>query len=332
MQQDINFVTYDTIQRDNFEFNINGSDVIVFLHIQKTGGTTFGKHLVQDIDLESPCLCQRRRAKKKKHKNSRQFEDYFSSGERAKRKLKCDCFRPNGKASNWLFSRYSTGWKCGLHPDWTELTECVDNYLSATEGPSQRRYFYITFLRDPVRRYLSEFKHVQRGATWKKSEHRCNGKPATRQEIPPCYDVTRQDDWTGVTLQEFMDCPFNLAVNRQTRMLANLRLVSCYDSKAMPAADRKRIMLNSAKSNLEKMAFVGLTEQQHESQSLFQRTFDLHFKTPFVQFNETTSYNAEMDLDQATLKRIAEMNDLDMEIYEFAKKLMQSRLDDDDTN
>ena len=30
---------------------------------------------------------------------------------------------------NWLFSRYSTGWKCGLHPDWTELTGCVDKYL-----------------------------------------------------------------------------------------------------------------------------------------------------------------------------------------------------------
>ena len=32
-------------------------------------------------------------------------------------------------SKNWLFSRYSTGWKCGLHPDWTELTGCVDTYL-----------------------------------------------------------------------------------------------------------------------------------------------------------------------------------------------------------
>merc|ERR1712156_1363586 len=95
-QIDINFANFDTIQHDqNFEFNINGSDVMVFLHIQKTGGTTFGKHLVQDIDLESPCLCKRRR-------------------KREKRKLKCDCFRPTSK-TNWLFSRYSTGWKCGLH-------------------------------------------------------------------------------------------------------------------------------------------------------------------------------------------------------------------------
>ena len=31
------FVSYDSILQDNFSFNINGSDVMVFLHIQKTG-------------------------------------------------------------------------------------------------------------------------------------------------------------------------------------------------------------------------------------------------------------------------------------------------------
>ena len=44
--------------------------------------------------------------------------------------------------------RYSTGWRCGLHADWTELTGCVDNYLSGLEPEvRERRYFYITFLR-----------------------------------------------------------------------------------------------------------------------------------------------------------------------------------------
>ena len=89
-----------------------------------------------------------------------------------------------------IFFRYSTGWKCGLHPDWTELTECVDDYLNSIEELAKRRYFYITFLRDPVRRYLSEFKHVQRGATWKKSEHKCNGKPATRSGFKPGKLIT----------------------------------------------------------------------------------------------------------------------------------------------
>ena len=326
LQIDINFVPYDTIQHDNFEFNINGSDVMVFLHIQKTGGTTFGKHLVEDIDLDSPCACIRK--PKKKRKKKKNHHRNYRDSDRPKRKLKCDCFRPNGQASNWLFSRYSTGWKCGLHPDWTELTECVDGYLNSVEKLDQRRYFYITFLRHPVGRYLSEFRHVQRGATWKTSLHKCNGKPATREELPPCYDDTESEDWFGVELPEFMNCSSNLATNRQTRMLADLKLVNCYDTTTMSSKARDLIMLNSAKTNLRKMAFFGLTEKQHESQLLFQHTFDLQFKIPFIQFNETTSSKEKHELDQDTIDRITEMNYLDMELYEFAKDLLEQRIQD----
>ncbi|KAM6985058.1 LOW QUALITY PROTEIN: heparan-sulfate 6-O-sulfotransferase 3-B [Aplochiton taeniatus] len=81
------------------DFNIKEDDVIVFLHIQKTGGTTFGRHLVRNIRLEKPCDCK--------------------PGQK-----KCTCHRP-GKEESWLFSRFSTGWSCGLHADWTELTNCV---------------------------------------------------------------------------------------------------------------------------------------------------------------------------------------------------------------
>uniref|UniRef100_A0A663MMJ8 Heparan-sulfate 6-O-sulfotransferase n=1 Tax=Athene cunicularia TaxID=194338 RepID=A0A663MMJ8_ATHCN len=80
-------------------FDMKGEDVIVFLHIQKTGGTTFGRHLVQNVRLEVPCDCR--------------------PGQK-----KCTCYRPN-RRETWLFSRFSTGWSCGLHADWTELTSCV---------------------------------------------------------------------------------------------------------------------------------------------------------------------------------------------------------------
>uniref|UniRef100_A0A8C2XGU9 Heparan-sulfate 6-O-sulfotransferase n=1 Tax=Cyclopterus lumpus TaxID=8103 RepID=A0A8C2XGU9_CYCLU len=213
------------------EFNIKGDDVIVFLHIQKTGGTTFGRHLVRNIRLEQPCDCK--------------------PGQK-----KCTCHRP-GKEESWLFSRFSTGWSCGLHADWTELTNCVPvimdkdkeaqrniRYMSGvffsvcvrhlspnTKGFSPRgtlkpisaltcnpsrstkkNFYYITMLRDPVSRYLSEWKHVQRGATWKTALHMCDGRSPTQDELPTCYNG---DDWSGVTLTEFMNCPSNLANNRQ---------------------------------------------------------------------------------------------------------------------
>lgn len=66
-------------------------------------------------------------------------------------------------------------------------------------------------MRDPVSRYLSEYKHVQRGATWRMSRHWCAGRPASVEELPKCYNGTF---WTDVTLNKFADCPHNLAANR----------------------------------------------------------------------------------------------------------------------
>ena len=84
-RQPKDMVSFQDIMEDNFSFNLSSKkDVMVFLHIQKTGGRTFGKHLVQDIDLERPCDCHRKRRRRKFH---------------------CDCFRPGTKDSNWLFSR-----------------------------------------------------------------------------------------------------------------------------------------------------------------------------------------------------------------------------------
>lgn len=102
-----NFTTADL--NHIVDFNIKGDDIIVFLHIQKTGGTTFGRHLVRNIQLERPCECH--------------------AGQK-----KCTCYRP-GKRETWLFSRFSTGWSCGLHADWTELTNCVPTRMDAREPP-----------------------------------------------------------------------------------------------------------------------------------------------------------------------------------------------------
>lgn len=82
--------------------------------------------------------------------------------------------------------------------------------------------FWPSHLKLFLCRYLSEFRHVQRGATWKGSRHFCKGRPATMDEIPPCYEG---DNWEGVELDQFINCDSNLAANRQTRMLADLELI-----------------------------------------------------------------------------------------------------------
>uniref|UniRef100_A0A1Q3G3U9 Heparan-sulfate 6-O-sulfotransferase n=2 Tax=Culex tarsalis TaxID=7177 RepID=A0A1Q3G3U9_CULTA len=292
-------LSYEEVLNDDFQFDMNAHDVMVFLHIQKTGGTSFGKHLVRDLDLKRPCTCQRK-------------------------KKRCYCFRPH-RNENWLFSRYSTGWKCGLHADWTELTGCVDQELDKNEGETaKRRYFYITLLREPIARYLSEFRHVQRGATWKNSRHWCLGRTATPEELPPCYDG---ENWNGVHLDEFAGCESNLAANRQTRMLADLALVGCYNKTYMPSAERDRIMLASAKRNLAAMSYFGLTEHQKISQYIFEETFNLRFAIPFEQHNNTVSTSTMNNLTPDQRARIDQLNALDVELYAFAKKLMFQRFE-----
>merc|ERR1712062_494684 len=110
------------------------------------GGTTFGKHLVKDLELEESCV---------KNTTPGVMKRY-------------NCFRPNTGRTHWLFSRFTTGWRCGLHPDWTSLHSCVNNYYANTEGKEYSNYHYFTFLREPISRFLSEWKHQQRSATWAK--------------------------------------------------------------------------------------------------------------------------------------------------------------------
>ncbi|XP_029967096.1 heparan-sulfate 6-O-sulfotransferase 2 [Salarias fasciatus] len=278
------------------DFNIKGDDVIVFLHIQKTGGTTFGRHLVRNMHLERPCECH--------------------AGQK-----RCTCFRP-GKTETWLFSRLSTGWSCGLHADWTELTSCVPSRMDSREAPSNlpRNYHYITILRDPVLRYLSEWRHVQRGATWRASLHVCDGRSPTLSELPSCYSG---DDWSGCSLKEFMDCPYNLANNRQTRMLADLSLVGCYNVSTMSEEERWAVILESAKRNLRSMAFFGLTEYQRKTQYLFERTFNLEFIDPFTQLNGTRASSVDVPLD--IQHKIRQLNRYDVEFYEYARDLFLQR-------
>lgn len=97
------------------DFDIKKSDVIVFLHIQNTGGSVFARHIVEDLKLERPCRCKKYRRL-------------------------CRCYRPNNYGSTWFFSRYTTGWKCGVHPDWSEISSCVDRVMDEDEGkPVKRR-------------------------------------------------------------------------------------------------------------------------------------------------------------------------------------------------
>lgn len=284
-------------------FNISGHDVIVFLHIQKTGGTYFGKNLVKNLVLERKCI---------------------RSDQIKTTKARFECKRPKSNET-WLYSRYSTGWLCGLHADWTTLSSCVPKVLKShmsIEQLNETRLFYVTLLRNPVDRFLSEFKHVQRGATWKSSTHVCNG---TKHHLPFCFQGS---NWRAVKLSEFLDCQYNLAINRQTRMLANLNEVGCYKREATSffAREREKDLLESAKKNLRSLSFFGLVEYQKESQYLFEVTFGLKFEKDFSTVSDTWSQEARKEVNPKQLLQIRKVNRLDRQLYSYARALFFKRL------
>jgi len=123
-----------------------------------------------------------------------------------------------------------------------------------------------------------------------------------------------------------MSCKHNLANNRQTRMLANLTLVGCYDPSAVPdTAERDRILLDSAVENLRRMAFFGLTERQADTQFLFESAFPgFRFRRQFVQWNATHAHRA--DVTSGQLAAVRKLNRLDLALYKFAQRLFDRRV------
>ncbi|XP_059163035.1 heparan-sulfate 6-O-sulfotransferase 3-B-like [Physella acuta] len=287
-----------------FQLNINKSDVIVVVHIQKTGGTAFENHLVLDTIVDPPCNCTTMPGQMKR--------------------LLCTCV--NDKGQDWMFNRHTTGWTCGVHSDLTETGACVDLWFGSQVRENRtRRYHYVTMLRDPVTRFISEWLHVRRGATWKEARLSCNGRDATLKEVPFCF---KYGTWVNVSLSEFMNCSSNMAFNRMTRMLSNLSLVDCYrlDSK-LSQEERNEIMLQSAKDNLTKFfKFFGLVEYQEEGQLLLEKTIlGLKFKNQITSKKSSIATNYAM-LSEHHWSTIVQKNLLDVRLYQFAKDLFLQRL------
>lgn len=277
------------------DFNAH-EDVIVYLHIQKAGGTVFNNHLMKDLILDKPCNCTK---------------EMITNP--------CPCLTREGHV--WLFSWFSVGWPCGLHADWTMLHECVAKAVDEIEGKQRnRRYFYVTLLRDPVSRYLSEWKHHRLGNHWKDAKLFCNGRNVHFFDVRPCFN---EYTWEGVSFTEFLDCRDNLATNRQTRMLADLRLSKCYDSRALKPPERTKLILKHAIANVEHMAFFGLTEYQEETRKLFEHTFKLKFRRPFK-----TLLDDESDeiVTEKLYSRMMKYIEADVHLYQYAKQLFLERV------
>lgn len=215
---------------------------------------------------------------------------------------------------------------------------------------------------------------LSRGATWKNSELRCNNKnhgwlgrkrfnnetqakvhsdkfenepndkitPNDFTQVKPCWDneSSETESWRGVTLKEFLNCDYNLAANRQVRMLADLSdaEINCY-SNIFPVDNNPNYnstmnkILESAKKNLrDRISFFTLTEFQRLSQYLFEKTFKRNFDVKFVLKSSTVAGsfmsgdNEAEKISDEDVKKIKELNKYDIELYNYAKELFVERI------
>eukprot|EP00117_Sycon_ciliatum_P011195 scpid75176/ scgid12780/ Heparan-sulfate 6-O-sulfotransferase 1-B len=307
------------------EFNIsNEKHVLAMIHIQKTAGTTLNRLLAERLMGDFSCWCrpvQNANKEVKLDMNGRVRKDWKH----------CKCYRPSSSSSQWLFSRTTTGWKCGLHPTYTALTECLASGkvdMMERKKQANRAFFVVTILRRPIDRFLSEFAHVKRGVTWKNSTFQCNGVKLSHVHMPLCFPGR---DWSHASMDEFLACPHNMAFNRQTRMLANLSVVNCYDSSSMPTAEYNERLLHSAQQTLLSLAWFGLTEYMSESLEMFESRFGVQFAKEQLDYKsgdgkpDSKSSFIWKNLTESLTKRIVQANILDLQLYDFAEKLFLDR-------
>lgn len=306
----------------NASFDPRGRDSLVFIHIPKTGGSNFLSHLVT-VERDEDPLC---------------FDSIPTQSGRKKERAFCPRRRGarygSPSAMPWLISEKTLGWHCGLHPFYSEYKSCISSELKAPKSDSvfdpTCNFHFSTILRHPILRYISEYLHVQRGATFS-YRHICGQRQVTDHEMPPCYPgYYNHQSWNNVTLSMFLSCESNWANNRQTFSIADLETVHCFNKRAMPQQEREQMLLESAKENLRRFPFFGLTEYQVESSLLFEHTFGLRFtdklgQRPVSELNSAPMLNTLWNTP-STYDKIAAANNLDMQLYEYALELFNSRL------
>jgi hypothetical protein len=190
---------------------------------------------------------------------------------------------------------------------------------------------YITILRDPLQRYISEYEHVHiHGAVWSKAIRTCKNLQI--------YKGNCSKDFNNTSWIEFLDCDYNLAHNRQVRMLADFNLIGCTALKCWSQTDHcieklrnfnEQKILHSAKHSLLGLAFFGLAEHQKLSEYLFLKTFGeekFRFSESIIDIKNTNAEKAIKGEAGKYIERIKSRNHLDIELYEFAKEIFFKRV------
>ncbi|XP_065324263.1 heparan-sulfate 6-O-sulfotransferase 2-like [Gordionus sp. m RMFG-2023] len=325
----------DPIKPIKFNFS---SDLLAFIHVQKTGGTRFEYVLTHDVIGAPRCHCKRI----------------------VKLVHRCNCPRDvkahsNDSFQTWLFSRFNYNSKlCGVHPPFIWVRRCLPIWIKYLElhqnykdkwksyiksnaieikdgrisGPgidyntmrktNLERTYFISLVRDPIARYVSEFMHIRRNQDWHKSYIVCHDEIIQQ---PDCFSKYTKN----LTLVDFVSCSKSWSNNRMTRHFADLPSIEC--NKSLTADQKDDLLLKNAKYNLLNgfQAFA-IPEYSNESRFLFYKMLGLNFSWTYEFLNHTEWIQSYQNASYFIKQKIAYNNRLDIDLYDFAKNVFQLRL------
>lgn len=161
-------------------------------------------------------------------------------------------------------------------------------FFGAHRSIPQKKYSYITMLRNPIERVVSEYYFIKR---WK--NNRPNLQAVKKMSL---YEFLTNKDYNTITL------------NRQTLMIAGK-----YD-------------VNLAKSNLKNnFSVIGVTERFNETLCVLKNNFGWRINT-YKKENVTKNRPAIKDISKEIIEIIKIKNQLDIELYEFANNLLDKQI------
>lgn len=159
---------------------------------------------------------------------------------------------------------------------------------------------YVTMLRRPVRRVISNYHHVLRSPN-----HRLHGEVAEG----------------GMSLLEYVSSGVNQALDNQM-----VRQVVGNEGSEDPGEGT----LNQAKANLDEwFGVVGLVERFDESLLLMKKRYGWG-DVSYHRRNATPNRRKKEDYPQHVVREIKQRNRLDAELYEYGKERLRGKLEEID--
>ncbi len=152
---------------------------------------------------------------------------------------------------------------------------------------------YITFLRDPVERIISHYYFVLRN---------------------PRHYMYDQVIRHKMTLDDYLtNAPSVEMVNGQTKVLAGDETLPPFEA------------LERAKENLRERSVFGLTERFDESLLMMKKQLGWNY-VYYSKRNVTRDRPSRSAIAPETIARIMQMNELDIQLYEYAARLFEERI------